>query len=447
MWNSNSSATKGLLDAVSKVLKGEELEEKKLDPVGQADADIDNDGDVDKSDQYLHNRRKAIKKAMKKEEVDLDEIKEEDDFGKNFGKRIAALVKGGKGAEYLKKKADQTRQQNKDLDPGAAKKGLGIGVIDKEKANKKRMAREEVEIDEASTVNGITKKPGEKTWKSTSMSHADAVKMHGKDNVRIGPRKTGLGKDDVQVHVEAKDLDDKNVDKALKHDCASHVEHAKWGPGKCIPEMHTIEENSNGEYVVTHYDVMFVGVDGPFIKENVAVEDLKIVSEMSHGHPRKKKVSEDAKQMDANSPSRGSVRKDPESGVFTATNKSGYVKKFKDERQASEYAKTGGMSEQVVVETSGSDEPDHIAVQLRKVVSVGANHPGVQFKSGTTKVHPNTARLALNRYNAAKPAEKEQLQRHMAHSPQALKHIASGGSMEDSPFKPAAKKGISLGKL
>jgi hypothetical protein len=37
-----------------------------LDPVGQEDADIDNDGDTDKSDKYLHKRRKAIAKAMKK---------------------------------------------------------------------------------------------------------------------------------------------------------------------------------------------------------------------------------------------------------------------------------------------------------------------------------------------------------------------------------------------
>ena len=45
-----------------------EKEESKLDPVGQADADIDNDGDTDSSDEYLHKRRKAIKKSMKKEE-------------------------------------------------------------------------------------------------------------------------------------------------------------------------------------------------------------------------------------------------------------------------------------------------------------------------------------------------------------------------------------------
>ena len=37
-----------------------------LDPVGQEDSDIDNDGDTDKSDKYLHKRRKAIGKAINK---------------------------------------------------------------------------------------------------------------------------------------------------------------------------------------------------------------------------------------------------------------------------------------------------------------------------------------------------------------------------------------------
>ena len=49
------------------------LEEKKMDAVGKEDDDIDNDGDVDSSDEYLHKRRKAIKKAMNKEEVELEE--------------------------------------------------------------------------------------------------------------------------------------------------------------------------------------------------------------------------------------------------------------------------------------------------------------------------------------------------------------------------------------
>ena len=43
------------------------ITEKKLDPVGKEDDDVDNDGDVDSSDKYLAKRRKAISKAMKKE--------------------------------------------------------------------------------------------------------------------------------------------------------------------------------------------------------------------------------------------------------------------------------------------------------------------------------------------------------------------------------------------
>jgi hypothetical protein len=46
----------------------QDLEEKKqLDPVGQEDSDVDNDGDVDKSDDYLKNRRKAVGKAIAKQ--------------------------------------------------------------------------------------------------------------------------------------------------------------------------------------------------------------------------------------------------------------------------------------------------------------------------------------------------------------------------------------------
>ena len=54
--------TKKLIEDSRAVLEG-----KKLDPVGQRDADVDNDGDVDDSDEYLGKRRDAIAKAMKKE--------------------------------------------------------------------------------------------------------------------------------------------------------------------------------------------------------------------------------------------------------------------------------------------------------------------------------------------------------------------------------------------
>lgn len=65
---------KGSLKNVS-----ETVIDEKLDPVNKKavkkdfddrkDKDIDNDGDVDDSDEYLHKKRKAISKAMKKEET------------------------------------------------------------------------------------------------------------------------------------------------------------------------------------------------------------------------------------------------------------------------------------------------------------------------------------------------------------------------------------------
>ena len=61
----NEKARKELMKGPQ--MKNPHFEEKKLDPVGQEDADIDNDGDVDSSDKYLKKRRKAIGKAMKKE--------------------------------------------------------------------------------------------------------------------------------------------------------------------------------------------------------------------------------------------------------------------------------------------------------------------------------------------------------------------------------------------
>ena len=59
-WEQVQEAAKKKMDPVDKSeLKGTHADRK--------DKDIDNDGDVDKSDEYLHNRRKAVSKAMKKE--------------------------------------------------------------------------------------------------------------------------------------------------------------------------------------------------------------------------------------------------------------------------------------------------------------------------------------------------------------------------------------------
>ena len=70
---------------------------KKLDPVGKEDDDVDNDGDVDKSDSYLKNRRKAIGKAIKEDEQ-LDENLQ--DWSSKHEKIGNKITKNNKTATY-----------------------------------------------------------------------------------------------------------------------------------------------------------------------------------------------------------------------------------------------------------------------------------------------------------------------------------------------------------
>ena len=63
--------TRSLLDNIRKLNTGagsqyEEVVHEKMDPVGQEDGDINNDGKTDGTDKYLKNRRAAIGKAIAK---------------------------------------------------------------------------------------------------------------------------------------------------------------------------------------------------------------------------------------------------------------------------------------------------------------------------------------------------------------------------------------------
>ena len=60
-----------------------------MDPVGHGDKDIDNDGDHDSTDKYLTKRRKAITKAVKKE--DSCNSKNENQKTKDFVKKKTAM--------------------------------------------------------------------------------------------------------------------------------------------------------------------------------------------------------------------------------------------------------------------------------------------------------------------------------------------------------------------
>lgn len=197
-----------------------------MDPVGKADADIDNDGDVDKSDKYLHNRRKAIKKAMKKDD------------------------KKGNG------KKDEV-----DVEPEMSDDNDGA-------------VNEQVEqIEESSVKITYRDKKGKEHFMHvfTSQDAARAEKQLKQAGNTIVGRQF--------VEEKADGVADQAVD---KHNCATHVYHEQWGDGQTVFSMHADPD----EYgLIEWYDVMFEHG----IEKRVPTAEMKVTREMSHGNHKKKK--------------------------------------------------------------------------------------------------------------------------------------------------------------
>lgn len=136
-----------LIDAVRQVV------EKKLDPVDSKelkgkhkdrdDKDIDNDGDVDSSDKFLHKKRKAISKAVAKDNE--DDIGEEPNYNKDAvnkaikkdprikGKEAKAIHSLLKGRTAKKESVEEAT-----VDVGDIQKKKMISQPDKDKLAKMR---------------------------------------------------------------------------------------------------------------------------------------------------------------------------------------------------------------------------------------------------------------------------------------------------------------------
>ena len=85
---------------VPNCVKEENLEEKKLDPVGKEDGDVDNDGDKDSSDKYLMKRRKAIGKAIATKKEEFSDWRKE--MGLEEAKKCNATPEGTDCPEHGK---------------------------------------------------------------------------------------------------------------------------------------------------------------------------------------------------------------------------------------------------------------------------------------------------------------------------------------------------------
>ena len=122
--------------------------EKNLDPVGQEDDDIDNDGKKNtKSDKYLKNRRKVVGNAIAKEEVELDEADSLAAMAARREKRLVAQRKkmgktaGGHdfGHDYGATAAVRKKRQDDDYEAAMGRKPSS-------KKEEKKTTKEEVEV-------------------------------------------------------------------------------------------------------------------------------------------------------------------------------------------------------------------------------------------------------------------------------------------------------------
>jgi hypothetical protein len=161
----------------------------KKDFTDRKDKDIDNDGDTDSSDEYLHKRRKAISKALAKESVEIDETykgKNPDNIksvGTSGGSILAVTNAGNKYtlsakdtggkmpkagepiSKYVKESVTEAKQAivwkvkppkgQKNIHPDSKWPGMKPGDIEKMNVDPKDLVKESVELDEATKEGTI----------------------------------------------------------------------------------------------------------------------------------------------------------------------------------------------------------------------------------------------------------------------------------------------------
>jgi hypothetical protein len=226
-----------LVDAVKAVLSGQPVQEK-MDPVDQKalkgkhsdrkDKDIDNDGDVDSSDEYLHKRRKAVSKAMKE--------------------GVEEGVRPNLHWKFDNDKYIETWNTQRSTKPHL---GIVPAYILKTTKGKFKVVRDNRPYGQMDGYDDI-----ESARKFLKRHPLTKFKEETEDN----PANT-------------------------QHLCAKNVVHESWGEGSCIPTMHADPDEEGN---VAWYDVMF----DHGIEEQVSIEELKVTKAESHIHSSKKKIKE-----------------------------------------------------------------------------------------------------------------------------------------------------------
>lgn len=159
-------------------------EEEKLDPVGQEDGDIDNDGDKDSSDEYLAKRRKAIKKSMKEANVECSKC-DGDGCGHCDGKGYheEAVEINPEDGEVTKMKKDKKSKKGEEEKADMQEQAKGTaqyGVKPEDQEKLEPRAKGEKDFADKHTVNTVDR--------------PDATKQDGAEKVKQAPARPGDNK-------------------------------------------------------------------------------------------------------------------------------------------------------------------------------------------------------------------------------------------------------------
>lgn len=214
-----------LLEEAKKVLQGEAA--VKLDPVGQEDKDVDNDGDADKTDSYLKKRRGAISAAIakSKNESIKPDLSEED------AQRVSNILKGVaeetdqidemQVANKYALKGPQPAEVPAYMRKGNARKQFPLKLDDLKRKdtmsdieNLRKM--EEVEqVEESDDLGPVTKKQ-----KTVMVTH----KTSGKEKVIVDTPENRKRNAEMGFHAKS---DEMEKNEGVSHQTATTMKHAK----------------------------------------------------------------------------------------------------------------------------------------------------------------------------------------------------------------------------
>ena len=425
--NQISKLSKSLLEAARSVME-KKTNKHGHDAVGQEDSDINNDGKTDNTDSYLHNRRKAIAKSMKKEEVQIDELSKKT-LASYIGK--AATSAANKASEFGRKSAERDemdRMMNRHMkfsDKEDIHKKMGTTYRDVEEPREKvgkrvqgikratdRLAKEEVEqVDEISkelTRSYFNKaldsgvRAASRQWRHGSASDANAAAAVAKKRAKgLGMAKDRLYKEEVEVNTLEEAM---NAADRFKH----HHDHAK-------ALLKSISDHLKAEHEAATKHTDYRGNKGPHWGHVGSMEH--VANQLSNIHDMLARKGEYAESVEV---------EDEVTLTEAELQALEQIAETIEVEETEELDEARGRPRKNPLPTGQqSDEPEprqHIMQQLQRAkLSMHGSAP-VKFKDGTTHdVHGKHAAKLLDKYAGMKPFEKEAFQKKIGQSHDNLK--------------------------